>query len=325
MKSILDTREYYKPFTYPKAYEYYVLSEKMHWDPDEVPMANDVLDWKNKLTIDEKNFLTQIFRLFTQSDLDVSGAYVNNYLPLFQLPEIRMMLLSFAAREATHVRAYSHLIDTLGMPEITYRQFFEYTEMSEKHEYFGSFLADRIKNCHEKSVMLQIAAFSAFTEGMQLFSSFVMLLNFSRFNKMNGMGQIIGWSVIDESCHCEAMSWLFKEYVKEHREFWDDEIKSAIYECATKMVELENKFIDLAYNGCKIEGLDIDDLKQYIKYITDRRLIGLGMKGIFKVKSNPLPWVEEIINAPHHASFFETKNIAYSKAATTGSWSNVWK
>lgn len=319
-KKLFEPRNYYKPFEYPRAYEFYELSEKMHWLPDEVPLHQDVLDWKNKLSAQEKHFLTAIFRLFTQSDVDVAGAYANKYLPLFPKPEIRMMLLSFAAREAIHIQAYSHLIDTLGMPESTYKAFMEYEAMREKHDFF-----EGLMGTDEKQIVQQIAAFSAFTEGIQLFSSFIMLLNFTRFNKMNGMGQIIAWSIKDESVHVDGMTWLFKEFLKEHKEIWTDDLKRQLYTIAEKMVELEDKFIDLAFETGGVEGLTVEDVKKYIRYIADRRLIGLGMKGIFKVKTNPLPWVEEILNAPEHANFFEQRATAYSKGSLTGDWGKVWK
>ena len=318
-KSLLEPRSYYKPFEYPEAIKFYEMHEAMHWLPTEIPMHQDILDWKNKLTDQERNFLTQIFRLFTQSDIDVAGAYATKYLPMFPKPEIRMMLLSFAAREAIHIQSYSHLIDTLGMPETTYKQFLEYEEMVDKHDFF-----EGIMGTDEKQIVQQIAAFSAFTEGMQLFSSFIMLLNFTRFNKMPGTGQIISLSLKDESIHVEGMTWLFKEFLREHRDIWTDELKSQLYSIAEKMVKLEDKFIDLAFAGCEMEGLTSDEVKLYIRYITDRRLIGLGMKGIFKVKKNPLPWVEEMLGAPEHSSFFEIKSSAYSKGSLTGDWGKVW-
>jgi len=319
-RNVFEPRAYYKPFDYPEAFEFYKMHEAMHWLVDEVPMHQDVLDWKNKLTVQEKHFLTQIFRLFTQSDVDVAGAYATKYIPMFPKPEIRMMLLSFAAREATHIQAYSHLIDTLGMPETTYKAFMEYEAMTEKHNFIEDFMGT-----DQKMIVQQIAAFSAFTEGMQLFSSFIMLLNFTRFNKMNGMGQIIAWSIKDESVHVEGMTWLFKELLKEHRDIWTDDLKKQLYTIAEKMVELEDKFIDLAFETGGVEGLTLQEVKQYIRYIADRRLIGLGMKGIFKVKNNPLPWVEEILNAPEHANFFEQRATAYSKGSLTGDWGNIWK
>jgi len=141
---------------------------------------------------------------------------------------------------------------------------------------------------------------------------------------MNGMGQIIAWSIKDESVHVDGMTWLFREFIKQNRDIWNDDLKQRLYAIAEKMVELEDKFIDLAFEMGGIEGLTDADVKQYIRYIADRRLIGLGMKGIFKVKHNPLPGVEEILNAPEHSNFFEQKSVSYSKGALTGSWGEVW-
>ena len=313
---LTDTRNYFKPFSYPWAYDAFMASEKMHWIQTEVPMHEDVKDWQKKLSQPEKDFLTKIFRWFTQGDIDVSGAYVHNYLPYFPAPEIRMMLSSFAAREAIHVAAYSHLIETLGMPDTVYNEFLQYEEMKEKHEYF-------LEQQQGDDLPAQIAAFSAFTEGMQLFSSFVMLLNFARHGKMKGMGQIIAWSIADETLHTESMIQLFREYIKENKELWTDELKSKIYTIAENMVELEDKFINLAFGVNEMEGLTREEVRQYIRYIADRRLIALGMKGIFKVKKNPLPWVDGMLGVTH-TSFFENKVTDYAKGALTGDWSEVW-
>jgi ribonucleoside-diphosphate reductase beta chain len=314
---ITDKRESFKPFNYQWAYDAWLQSEQMHWLPGEVPMLEDVNDWKNKLSQPEKDFLTHIFRFFTQGDIDVAGAYVDVYLPAFPQPEVRMMLSSFTAREAIHVAAYSHLIETLGLPEVTYNEFLDYEVMKSKHDYANDFLAQ------DKSPAEQIAVFSAFTEGMQLFSSFVMLLNFSRWGKMKGMGQIISWSIADESHHAENMIKLFREYIKENKEQWNDETKGKIYSIAEEMVSLEDRFIDLAFGLNTMQGLTKEEVKLYIRYIADRRLISLGMKGIFKVKKNPLPWVDGMLGV-QHTNFFEQKVTDYAKGATTGSWADVW-
>jgi ribonucleoside-diphosphate reductase beta chain len=318
---LTDTRDSFKPFHYPWAYDAWLKHEQSHWLHTEVPMAEDVKDWKKKLTDEEKRFLTNIFRFFTQGDIDVAGGYVNNYLPHFPQPEVRMMLMGFAAREALHIAAYSHLIETLGMPESTYAEFLEYSEMREKHEYVLNISS---KNGTIESTALHIAVFSAFTEGMQLFSSFIMLLNFPRTGKMKGMGQIVTWSIVDETQHAESMIKLFRTYIEENREIWNDELKGKIYTIAERMVQLEDKFIDLAFGMNQMEGLTNEEVKKYIRYITDRRLISLGMKGIFKIKKNPLPWVEEMINAPTHTNFFENRATDYAKGALTGKWEEVW-
>jgi ribonucleoside-diphosphate reductase beta chain len=317
----MDERQSFKPFHYPWAYEAWLKHEQIHWLHTEVPMLEDVKDWKNKLTPSEKQFLTHIFRFFTQGDIDVAGGYVKNYLPYFPQPEIRMMLLGFAAREALHIAAYSHLIETLGLPDAMYNQFLEYDAMKQKHEYV---LDIANQNTTKQNTAKHIAVFSAFTEGMQLFSSFIMLLNFPRNGTMKGMGQIVTWSIVDETMHCESMTKLFRTYIEENKEIWNDELKGELYTVATRMVELEDKFIDLAFQMGEMQRLTSEDVKQYIRYIADRRLISLGLKGVFKVKKNPLPWVEEMVNSPVHGNFFENRVTDYAKGALSGTWDDVW-
>jgi ribonucleoside-diphosphate reductase beta chain len=202
-----------------------------------------------------------------------------------------------------------------------YNQFLQYEAMKQKHEYLMNGSNSLVNT---SSVARNIAMFSAFTEGMQLFSSFIMLLNFPRHGVMKGMGQIVTWSIVDETMHAESMIKLFRTYVEENKEIWNDELKGEIYTLATRMVELEDQFIDLAFEMGAMKDLTSDDVKKYIRYIADRRLISLGMKGIFKVKKNPLPWVEEMINAPTHTNFFENKATDYAKGALSGDWQDVW-
>ena len=319
--NLMDERQSFKPFFYPWAYEAWLKHEQIHWLHTEVPMLEDVKDWKNRLKPSEKQFLTHIFRFFTQGDIDVAGGYVKNYLPYFPQPEVRMMLLGFAAREALHVAAYSHLIETLGLPETMYNQFLEYDAMRQKHDYV---LDISSQNSSKENTAKHIAVFSAFTEGMQLFSSFIMLLNFPRNGTMKGMGQIVTWSIVDETMHTESMIKLFRTYVEENKEIWNDELKGQLYTIASRMVELEEKFIDLAFEMGEMINLTKEDVKQYIRYIADRRLISLGLKGIFKVKKNPLSWVEEMVNSPVHGNFFENRVTDYAKGALSGNWDDVW-
>lgn len=316
MNNITKKRENFRPYQYPWAYEAWLKSEQMHWLHTEVAMHEDVRDWQTKLTESEKYFLTQIFRLFTQADLDIAGAYINTYLPLMPQPEIRMMLSSFAAREGIHIAGYAHLIDTLGMPETTFNEFLEYKEMAEKHDYLISRL--------NRELPIQLAVFSAFAEGLQLFSSFIMLLNFPKNGLMKGMGQIISWSVADEGLHVESMIKVFQTLVNESYFRFDYEFKQKIYTILETMVFLEDKFIDLAFKMGNMRDLTGEQVKSYIRYIADRRLLQLGLDTFYKIKDNPLPWVEEMLNAPTHSNFFETTVTDYTKASLTGSWGDVW-
>ena len=218
----------------------------------------------------------------------------------------------FAAREALHVAAYAHLIETLGLPESTYNEFLQYGEMVEKHDY--------LQRLNTAPVAEKIAVISAFGEGMQLFSSFVMLLNFARNGKLKGLGQIISWSILDETMHAEGMIKVYREYVKHHQ---DETTPEQIKEIAKEMVALEDQFIDLAFGMVEVEKLTKEEVKQYIRYIADRRLIAMGMKGIYKIKKNPLPWVDGMLGTSH-TNFFEQKVTDYSKGAQTGTWDDVW-
>jgi ribonucleoside-diphosphate reductase beta chain len=280
---------------------------------DDVPLNTDVKDW-NSISDNERNLLTQIFRLFTQSDVDVASGYVNKYMKLFRKPEATMMMSSFANMEGIHQDAYSILLDTVGMRDSEYKAFAKYEEMLNKHEYIHQFKPTR-KN--KKEIAKALAVYSAFTEGLQLFSSFAILLNFPRFGKMKGMGQIVTYSIRDESLHVEAMTRLFREFIQENIEIWTDDFKKEIYQICREMVELEDKFLDLVFEMGDLEGLTKDDMYAYNRYIADRRLLQLGLKTNFDQRENPLTWIDEVIGVEHQ-NFFEGKATAYMKAGLRG-------
>jgi ribonucleoside-diphosphate reductase beta chain len=223
------------------------------------------------------------------------------------------MLTSFAASEANHAHSYSMLNDTLGLPESEFKAFQEYKEMADKHKYL---FKDKGKGV--EGLARDIACFSAFGEGLQLFASFVMLLNFQRFGRMKGMCQIVTWSIRDESHHVESMIKLFKEMIKENPSVWNDDFKATIYQTCRDMVELEDKFIDLAFEQGGIRGLEPKEVKQYIRYIADRRLLQLSLKPNYKVKDNPLEWLDWVLNGVEHANFFENRATEYNKGTITG-------
>ena len=113
--SLLEFSQTYKPFQYPWAVELSKKHEEVHWIEDEAELSEDVQDWKTKLSVNEKDFITQVLRLFTQSDVQVGENYHELLIPKFRNNEVRNMLSSFAGREAVHQRAYALLNDTLGL------------------------------------------------------------------------------------------------------------------------------------------------------------------------------------------------------------------
>jgi len=304
----------YKPFQYPWAVDLTKTHEEIHWIEDEAELSEDIQDWRTKLSASEKEFITQVLRLFTQSDVQVGENYYEYLIPKFKNNEVRNMLSSFANREGVHQRAYALLNDTLGLPDEEFHSFLEFKEMADKIDFMST------GDTSSHTGLALVLAQSVFNEGMSLFSSFVMLLNFQRFGKMKGMGTIVEWSIRDETLHVQGNAKLFRTFCEEHPRIINDELKSKIYEMAKNAVKLEDKFIDLAYNGHEIQGLSKEEVKQYIRHIADRRLLQLGMKPKFKVKDNPLSWLDWILNGASHDNFFEKRVTEYSVNGMDGDW-----
>jgi ribonucleoside-diphosphate reductase beta chain len=316
---LLTANPVYKPFRYPWAYEAWLQQQRIHWLPEEVPLADDVKDWQKNLTGGERNLLTQIFRFFTQADVEVNNCYMKQYSQVFKPTEVLMMMSAFSNTETIHIAAYSHLLDTIGMPEIEYTAFLKYKEMKDKYDYMQNFsVANKVE------IAKTLAAFGAFTEGLQLFASFAILMNFPRFNKMKGMGQIVSWSVRDETLHCLSVIRLFRTFVQENPEIWTEDLKRDLYLICSTIVDHEDAFIDLAFELGGVQGLDAAQTKQYIRYIADRRLQQLGLETLYKIEKNPLPWLDEMLNAIEHTNFFENRATEYSRASTEGSWEEAF-
>ena len=318
--SLLEERIQYKPFKYPWAYDAWLQQQRVHWLPEEVPLADDVKDWHRVLTAGERNLLTHIFRFFTQSDVEVNNCYMKHYSQVFKPTEVQMMLSAFSNIETVHIAAYSHLLDTIGIPESEYSAFLKYQQMKDKYDYLQEFNVDSKEN-----IAKTLAMFGAFTEGLQLFASFAILMNFPRFNKMKGMGQIVTWSVRDESLHTASIIKLFRTFVDENPEVRTEELERDLYINCETVVTHEDAFIDLAFELGPSEGLNAHEVKQYIRYIADRRLMQLGLQPVHRIEKNPLPWMEEMLNGVEHANFFDNRATEYSNAATQGNWEEAFE
>jgi ribonucleoside-diphosphate reductase beta chain len=277
-------------------------------------MENDISDYRFRLDEHEKNLINQILRFFTQSDIEVNNNYNTKLIPAFPKPEIKMMLSSFAAMESIHVWAYSYLNDSLGLPESIYSAFLDYQSMRDKYDFFQEF---DINDTRE--LMLNLAVFGGFIEGVSLFSSFAILMNFPRMGKMKGVGQIVTWSIRDESLHSEGICRLFRDIMMENPELWTPAFHDRIYEACRRMVELEDQFIDTVFSMGPVPGLTPEEVKQYIRYIADRKLIDLRLDKIYNVQ-NPLTWLEVMVNAKEHTNFFENRATEYAKGAVVSDW-----
>ena len=314
--SLLDQSPAYKPFANPSFVNQAIEHDKLAWGEWECDLNEDVAQWKSgKISSSEKNFITQILRLFTQSDVIVGGSYVDVFLPRIKNNEARMMMLSFAQRETIHMRSYALLNDTLGFPESEYTAFLEYEAMADKIEFMQTFDPDT------KQGLAKAIAQTVCNEGMSLFSAFVMLLNFQRFGKLKGMCEIVEWSIRDETMHVDGMTALFRQYITENPEVVNDEFKQSIYDMYRTAVTLEDKVIDLAFELGAMEGITQSEVKEYIRYIADRRLVNLGLKANWDISANPLPWLDWVLNGDSFKNFFEGRVTDYSADGMSGdSW-----
>lgn len=318
--SLTAESKVFKPFKYPWAFKFWETQQNLHWLAKEVPLGADVADYK-ALSPAMRSLIENIFRMFVQADIDVHKSYHTIYQRIFKPTEVSMMLSAFQNMETVHIDAYSKLLDTLGLPESEYHAFLDYEAMRKKHEFMHSF-----EPSNPTEVALSLAGVSAFGEGLALFASFAMLLNFPRQNLLKGMGQIISWSVRDESLHCEGIMRLYHAFLAETDGIDRGFLAQRIVETAQEAVANEDAFIDLAFahTGGEVPGLTAAEMKRYIRYMADYRLRQLGQAPIYGIKDNPLPWVDGLAVGIEHANFFEQQATEYSKAATAGDWNDVF-
>jgi glutaredoxin 3 len=293
--------------------------EEAHWTEDEAKLQDDVEQWKTGFLSDsEMNLIRNILRLFTTSDVNVGQGYYDKLIPMIKNNEARNMLGSFASREGTHQRGYALLNDTLGFGDDFYNEFLDFAEMKEKHEFqiesIGKSLSDFAGYLAKQTLI----------EGVSLFASFAMLLNFDRQGKMKGMSEVVLWSIRDESIHVKGNSLLFRIFLDEHPRIVNDEFKRGVYDCARELVRLEDAFIDRAFEMGDMNNLASEDVKGYIRYVTDYRLTQLGFKPIWDLQEHPLPWVDALVSGTSHGNFFEREIVDYSKNNLTGDFDEYY-
>ena len=271
---LLQERIVYKPFEYQTAADYWLKQQQAHWLHTEVPMMSDVNDWKQNLSKTEKNIIGSILKGFAQTETVVNDYWSGLVTKWFRKPEIIMMATTFGAFETIHAEAYSLLNETLGLEN--FDEFLEDEATMAKIENLtdvrDSFNEEQ--DLHE--IAKSLAIFSAFTEGVNLFSSFAVLLSFKMRNKLKGVGQIVEWSIRDESLHSEAGCWLFRTLIKENPQLKTPELEAAINEAALLSLKLELDFIDKVYEFGDLEGCSKYDLINFIKNRINTKLGDLG-------------------------------------------------
>lgn len=317
--SITTPRMTYAPFEYQQAFEYFEKQASSHWLWSEVSMASDINDFKLILNETEKNVIGHILKGFTQSEIFIQDYWASKVMHFFKKPEIQLMSATFASFEAIHAASYAYLNQSLGLEDFD----------AFLYEPTAKAKIDRLINVKGKSksdIAKSLAVFSAFNEGVSLFSSFAILLNFSRFNKMKGVGQIIAFSIKDESLHSEAGVWLFNTLISENPDLMSDELKEELYDAARLTVELEDNFIEKAFEFGEIEGINAKDMKNFIRHRTNTKLNDLGLKKLWKKIDKDamerMSWFDVLSAGVSHSDFFASRVSDYSKG--TIDFSKIW-
>ena len=316
--NITEPRLWYKPFEYQQAFDFYKDQHRVHWLADEVPLASDLNDWKLKLTESEKNLIGNILKSFAQTEVHVNDYWSTKVSIWFPKPEVQAMSRMFADFESIHAEAYARLNEELGLDD--FKAFLEDETSKAK--------IDRLVETPSESLeerALSLAIFSAFTEGVNLFSSFAILMSFQLRNLMKGTGQIVEWSVRDESLHSKAGCWLYKTLLSENPTLDTPELRNKIVEACQLSVQLEFDFIEKAFEMGDIEGLTKEQLKNFIKARANEKMIELGYNAIYNdIDPNLLKqieWFGHLTSGKTHQDFFAGRVTNYSKS--NGDWSDL--
>ena len=332
MSKLFQERIPFKPFEYPIYYtEGWLKQAQAFWLHTEIPMQGDVKDWNENLKPHEKNLVGNILLGFAQTECAVSDYWTGMVTKWFPKHEIRQMAMMFGSQETIHAVAYSYLNETLGLED--FAAFLHEPSMADKFDFLMSTNADYtdkdlLANVGDsrKEVARSLAIFSAFAEGVSLYSSFAVLYSFQMRNLLKGIGQQMKWSVRDESLHSKMGCRLFNHMCDEDKELRDS-VKDSIYEAAKLIVDMEHNYIDKIFEMGDIENLKAYDLKNFIYRRTNEKLEELGLDPIFEYdekSADALDWFYHLTGGHTHTDFFAIRPTDYAKAGEGDNWDDIW-
>lgn len=317
-----------KGFKYPQFWEFYKRHDRLHWVAEEISLAKDIQDY-NAASQEEQGFIKNVLRLFTQNECEVERGYAT-LLRIFKPIEVQAMLSGFMAREFTHIENYSLFTETIGLPNSFYSEFLDIPVMSTKTEYvdkakvrkFEDYKAMGLSDADthkefRKDIARMLAVYGGFTEGVSLYAQFAALLAFQFQSKYPGLCDINLFSIKEEYTHHIGNSALFRTFIEENPDIWDDELKFEIYEAAREIVAYEHALIDYL-NPTHISK---EDLKKYVQYCADNALKELGMKANWNTTKNPLPYMDDVVGSVQ-TDFFSGRVTEYTKSVQ-GSWDQI--
>tara|TARA_R110000772_G_scaffold65007_6_gene145166 strand:- start:1853 stop:2857 length:1005 start_codon:yes stop_codon:yes gene_type:complete len=327
MSNIFKERLEYKPFEYPEYYnEGWLKQAQAFWLHTEISMQGDVKDWNEHLTPEEKNLVGNILLGFAQTECAVSDYWTTMVTNWFPKHEIKHMAMMFGSQETIHATAYSYLNETLGLED--FKGFLHEPATADRFEFLMNTEADwTFEDLEEnpkarRQVARSLAIFSAFAEGVALYSSFAVLYSFQMRNLLKGIGQQMKWSVRDESLHSKMGCKLFNQVCEEYPELLD-EVKEEVKEASRLMVQMEMNYIDKMFEMGDLENMKADDLKHFIKKRANEKLAELNIEAIFEYNEEQaaeLDWFYHLTGGHTHTDFFAVRPTDYSKAGEDENW-----
>ena len=321
--SLFDERIAYKPFEYPEYYtEGWLKQAQAFWLHTEIPMSGDVKDWNEKLTDSEKNLVGNILLGFAQTECAVSDYWTQKVVGWFPKHEIQQMAMMFGSQETIHAVAYSYLNETLGLED--FEAFLQDEATMQRFNNLVSY-----EGTDKIGIGKSLAIFSAFAEGVSLYSAFAVLYSFQLRNLLKGIGQQMKWSVRDESLHSKMGCQLFKHMCQEDPGLLQD-CKKDIINAAEAMLKAEERYIDKMFEQGDIENLKAYDLKQFIRKRLNEKINELGYVHIGKYfeydekGANKLDWFYHLTGGHTHTDFFAVRPTDYSKANEGEDFEDIW-
>jgi ribonucleoside-diphosphate reductase beta chain len=321
--SLFTPRIPYKPFEYPVYYtEGWLKQAQAFWLHTEISMSGDVKDWNEKLTKSEKNLVGNILLGFAQTECAVSDYWTQKVVGWFPKHEIQQMAMMFGSQETIHAVAYSYLNETLGLED--FAAFMQDEATMQRFENLVSYDGN-----DPAGIARSLAVFSAFAEGVSLYSAFAVLYSFQLRNLLKGIGQQMKWSVRDESLHSKMGCQLFRHMCDETPGLLE-QTRDAVVEAAEVMLEAEENYIDKMFEMGDIENIKAYDLKQFIRKRLNEKLVELGYIdlgsyfGFDSVASANLDWFYHLTGGVTHTDFFAIRPTDYSKANEGEDFEDIW-
>lgn len=311
------------PLKYNWAYELYKTMKANHWEPEDVPMQKDCEQWRSDDISDIERWIIKMgIGYFSAAEGIVGDNMMHVVREAVTAPELKLVIGRHAHEENIHADSLVYMISSLGInPHECEAMFEDIASIENKTD----FVVRNSKNLrrdldwtvteNKQLLAKNIFLFGQCMEGTQFYGLFGMILALYRQNKFPGIGQMFRYTMRDESNHIELMRNLFMDLIDENPDIWTEDFQEELVNIMKEAVSLEKKFIEdcLPMNAV---GLSAEEFTQYIEYIADRRLEGVGLAPLNPGISNPLPWLAELIDMNKEQNFFEGRVTEYQKASS---------